>query len=192
MRPWSSSCSWLNERPFSSVAGNTRIGIETSPKEMAPFHMVLGMACAFRVGVGILAAAVAATSTFPPRMAGMPRRKAAGPAFSVGFPKALPAEHDGEVWWAQLDGREVRLSNLDKVFWPEEGYTKGDLLAYYFNVAEWILPYLRDRPLTMKRMPNGVTGEFFYEKDAPRHTPEWMPRCPVESVGDGSRYGPAK
>ncbi len=126
----------------------------------------------------------------------MPRKTAArdrsARAFTVAFPTPLPAERRGDAWWMEADGRELRLSNLDKVFWPEEGYTKGDLVAYYFNVAEWILPYLRDRPLTMKRMPNGVTGEFFYEKDAPRHTPEWMPRCPVESVGDGSRYGPAK
>ena len=111
----------------------------------------------------------------------MPRRKATGPAFTVDFPKALPAEHDGEVWWAQIDGREVRLSNLNKVFWPEEGYTKGDLVAYYYNAAEYILPYLAGRPLTMKRMPNGISGQFFYEKNAPPNTPDWMRRCPVES-----------
>jgi bifunctional non-homologous end joining protein LigD len=111
----------------------------------------------------------------------MPRRKAGGPAFTVEFPKELPAEHDGEVWWAQIEGREVRLSNLDKVFWPEEGYTKGDLLAFYFNIADRILPYLAGRPLTMKRMPNGVSGQFFYEKNAPPNTPDWMRRCQVES-----------
>jgi bifunctional non-homologous end joining protein LigD len=93
----------------------------------------------------------------------------------------------------ELDGRELRLSNLNKVFWPEEGYTKGDLVAYYYNIAPRILPYLAGRPLTMKRMPNGVTGQFFYMKDAPSHTPEWMPRCPVESTGTGEgRWGPAK
>jgi bifunctional non-homologous end joining protein LigD len=91
-----------------------------------------------------------------------------------------------------VDGRELRLSNLDKVFWPEEGYTKGDLVAYYFNVAERILPYLAGRPLTMKRMPNGITGQFFYEKQAPSHTPDWMPRCAVESQGSNGRWGPAK
>jgi bifunctional non-homologous end joining protein LigD len=86
-------------------------------------------------------------------------------------------------------GRRLRLSNLDKVFWPDEGYTKGDLLAYYFNVAELILPYLAGRPLTMKRMPNGITGDYFYEKNAPSHTPEWMPRCRVESEADEARLG---
>ncbi len=82
----------------------------------------------------------------------------------------------------EADGRELRLSNLDKVFWPEEGYTKGDLLGYYFNVAELILPHLRERPLTMKRMPDGISGPFFYEKTAPSHTPDWVARCPVESA----------
>ena len=86
-------------------------------------------------------------------------------------------------------GRRLRLSNLDKLFWPDEGYTKGDLIAYYFNVAELILPYLEARPLTMKRMPNGITGDYFYEKNAPSHTPEWMPRCRVESEADEARLG---
>ncbi len=81
----------------------------------------------------------------------------------------------------EVDGRELRLSNLEKVFWPEEGYTKGDVIAYYFNVAELILPHLRDRPLTMKRMPDGIAGPFFYEKTAPAHTPDWVARCPVRS-----------
>src|ERR1700693_5748292 len=84
----------------------------------------------------------------------MPRKRASGPAFTVEFPRPLPAEREGEQWWMAVDGRDLRLSNLDKVFWPEEGYTKGDLVAYYFNVAERILPYLAGRPLTMKRMPD--------------------------------------
>jgi bifunctional non-homologous end joining protein LigD len=123
----------------------------------------------------------------------MPRKPSAGPAFTIDFPKPLPAERKGEHWWMEVDGRELRLSNLEKVFWPDEGYTKGDLVAYYFNVADRILPYLADRPLTMKRMPNGITGHFFYEKDAPSHTPDWMPRCAVQSAGTGeSRWGPTK
>ena len=65
----------------------------------------------------------------------------------------------------EAEGRELRLSNLDKVFWPDEGYTKGDLLAYYFNVAELILPYLRERPLTMKRMPDGIGGTVLLRED---------------------------
>jgi bifunctional non-homologous end joining protein LigD len=101
--------------------------------------------------------------------------------FTVQMPRPLPVERRGDAWWMEADGRELRLSNLDKVFWPDEGYTKGDLVAYYFNVAELILPHLRDRPLTMKRMPDGMAGGFFFEKTAPSHTPDWVERCPVES-----------
>jgi bifunctional non-homologous end joining protein LigD len=123
----------------------------------------------------------------------MPRKRTSGPAFTVEFPRPLPAERDGEQWWMAVDGRNLRLSNLDKVFWPEEGYTKGDLVGYYFNVAERILPYLAGRPLTMKRMPDGIRGPFFYEKDAPSHTPDWMTRCAVQSAGTAEgRWGPAK
>ena len=97
------------------------------------------------------------------------------------MPVALEASRDGDAWWAEIDGRELRLSNLTKVFWPDEGYTKGDLLAYYANVASLIVPHLAERPLTMKRMPDGIDGPFFYEKSAPSHTPDWLGRCVVQS-----------
>ena len=71
--------------------------------------------------------------------------------------------------------RTLKFSNLDKVFWPEEGITKGDLLAYYREIAPVILPHLRDRPFTMKRYPDGIDGKFFFQKDAPKHMPEWIP-----------------
>jgi bifunctional non-homologous end joining protein LigD len=109
-------------------------------------------------------------------------------AFTVDMPRPLPAEREGDHWWVESDGRRVRLSNLDKVFWPEEGYTKGDLIAYYWNAAEVILPYLAERPLTMKRMPDGIEGPYFYEKSAPSHTPAWMPRCLVQSEGKDIDY----
>jgi bifunctional non-homologous end joining protein LigD len=70
--------------------------------------------------------------------------------------------------------RVLQLSNLDKLFWPEEGITKGDLLAYYRDVAPALLPHLRDRPFTMKRYPDGAAGKFFFQKDAPKHMPEWI------------------
>ena len=97
------------------------------------------------------------------------------------LPTPLEARRDGDAWWVDVDGRELRLSNLDKPFWPDEGYTKGDLVAYYFNVAPLILPHLAGRPLTMKRMPDGMAGGFFYEKTAPSHTPDWIHRCKVAS-----------
>jgi bifunctional non-homologous end joining protein LigD len=77
--------------------------------------------------------------------------------------------------------RVLKLSNLDKPFWPEEGITKGDLLAYYRDVAPAILPHLKDRPFTMKRYPDGWKGKFFFQKDAPKHMPEWIPTRQFEA-----------
>jgi bifunctional non-homologous end joining protein LigD len=114
----------------------------------------------------------------------MPTRKrgTGGRAFTVELPKPLQVRKgDRDGWWIELPERELRVSNLDKVFWREEGYTKGDVIAYYFNVADLILPHLERRPLTMKRMPDGIDGEAFYEKTAPTHTPEWIHRCTVLS-----------
>jgi bifunctional non-homologous end joining protein LigD len=71
--------------------------------------------------------------------------------------------------------RVLKLSNLDKPFWPEEGITKGDLLAYYRDVAPVLVPHLKDRPFTMKRYPDGWQGKFFFQKDAPKHMPDWIP-----------------
>src|SRR6266480_7679060 len=125
-----------------------------------------------------------ARKRFPITIVPMPKRTrgSGGPAFTVALPRPLETRKgERDAWWVGLPERELRLSNLDKVFCPDEGYTKGDLLAYYFNVADHILPYLAGRPLTMKRMPNGISGQFFYEKNAPSTTPEWMRRCPVES-----------
>src|SRR2546429_2246667 len=72
--------------------------------------------------------------------------------------------------------RELKLSNLDKVFFPKEGITKGDLVEYYRAVAPAILPHLKDRPFTMVRWPDGIEAGRFFQKDAPSHTPEWIPR----------------
>ena len=77
-------------------------------------------------------------------------------------------------------GRTLRLSNLDKVFWPDEGITKGDLLTYYRAAADVLVPHLRDRPFTLKRYPDGWQGEFFFQKDAPKHMPDWIPTVEVE------------
>jgi bifunctional non-homologous end joining protein LigD len=70
--------------------------------------------------------------------------------------------------------RDVPFSNLDKVFWPEERYTKGDLIDYYRSIAPWLLPYLRDRPLTLTRYPDGIAGKSFFQKDAPDYVPSWV------------------
>ena len=75
--------------------------------------------------------------------------------------------------------RELRLSNLDKPFWPDEGITKGDLIAYYRDVAEVLVPHLRGRPFTMKRYPDGWEGKHFFQKQAPSHMPSWIKRVPL-------------
>ncbi len=67
-----------------------------------------------------------------------------------------------------------RFSNLDKVFWPEEGYTKGDLIEYHRSIARWILPYLKDRPVVLTRYPDGIEGKSFFQKDAPPFIPDWV------------------
>jgi len=70
--------------------------------------------------------------------------------------------------------RRVSLTNLDKVFWPEEGYTKGDLIEYYRSVSPWLLPYMENRPVVLTRYPDGIEGKNFYQKDAPKWTPDWV------------------
>jgi bifunctional non-homologous end joining protein LigD len=75
---------------------------------------------------------------------------------------------------------KVKLSNLDKVFWEDEGITKGDLLDYYEAVADALVPHLRDRPFTMRRYPDGAYGKAFFQKDAPKGMPEWIPRFHVQ------------
>jgi len=79
-----------------------------------------------------------------------------------------------------IGGRRVRLTNLDKLFFPEVGLTKRDLLQYYADVAPALLPHLRDRAMVMKRYPNGAAGDFFFMKRAPRPRPEWITTCAIE------------
>jgi bifunctional non-homologous end joining protein LigD len=76
---------------------------------------------------------------------------------------------------------EVPLSNLKKVFWPGEKYTKGDLIEYYRAMSPWLLPYLKDRPLVLTRFPDGIEGKSFYQKDAPDFTPDWIRTVPIWS-----------
>jgi bifunctional non-homologous end joining protein LigD len=83
--------------------------------------------------------------------------------------------------------RVLKLSNLDKPFWPEEGITKGDLLAYYRSVAPVLVPHLKDRPFTMKRYPDGWRGNHFFQKDAPKHMPDWIPTRAFRSTSRESR-----
>jgi bifunctional non-homologous end joining protein LigD len=89
----------------------------------------------------------------------------------------LPARVEVEV-----EGRRLSLSNLEKVLYPAVGFTKGQVIDYYTRIAPALLPHLRDRPLTLKRYPNGVEGGHFYEKRCPSHAPEWVRREHVQGI----------
>ena len=106
------------------------------------------------------------------------------PETTISFPVELPTVKRGDHWVARAGEKELKLTNLGKVFWPENGYTKGDLLTYYFNISPIMLPHIRERPLTLKRMPDGVVGPYFYEKNAPSYRPDWMTTIPVYSEGE--------
>ena len=83
-----------------------------------------------------------------------------------------------------VEGRKLPISNLNKVLYPKAGFTKGELIDYYIRIAPVLLPHLKDRPLTLKRYPNGVEGEFFYEKNCPAHRPAWVKTAKVWSEGN--------
>jgi bifunctional non-homologous end joining protein LigD len=93
---------------------------------------------------------------------------------------ALVVHEDGDKAFADVEGREIKLSNLDKVLYPATGFTKRDVIQYYADVAPVLLPHLEGRPLTLKRYPNGVEGKFFYEKNAPSHRPPWVQTARID------------
>src|SRR5512144_3015596 len=80
-----------------------------------------------------------------------------------------------------IEGHELKLSNPHKVLYPEAAFTKAQVIDYYARVAPVLLPHLRDRPLTLKRYPDGVEGEYFYEKNCPAHRPPWVKTAPIWS-----------
>ena len=107
------------------------------------------------------------------------------PAVAPGTPEALFDEVErlpGGDLAVSTEGRRLKLSNWDKVLFPETGFTKGDLIAYYARVAPAVLPHLRDRPLTLKRYPNGVESPYFYEKQSPSHRPDWVDTAQIGDV----------
>src|SRR5258707_1672495 len=79
-----------------------------------------------------------------------------------------------------FDGRRLELSNLDKIFYPKVKFTKAQVIDYYARIAPALLPHLKNRPVSLKRYPDGVTGSYFFEKQAPSHRPEWIATTPVE------------
>jgi bifunctional non-homologous end joining protein LigD len=112
--------------------------------------------------------------THPSRQESRARVSAVRSPQSVAIPRDEP---NAEL---TIGGRTVRLTNLHKVFWPDDGITKGDLLQYYADVADALLPHLRDRAMVMKRYPNGARGKCFFMKRAPSPRPEWIQTCSIE------------
>jgi bifunctional non-homologous end joining protein LigD len=95
----------------------------------------------------------------------------------------IPRDQDNVM--LAVDGREVRLTNLRKVFWADLGLTKGDLLQYYANVADVLLPHIEGRAMVMKRYPHGAAGEFFFMKRAPEPRPAWIRICSIDHGSKG-------
>ncbi len=91
-------------------------------------------------------------------------------------PRTNGLDLSGREATVEIDGHRLKFTNLDKVFFPKDGWKKRDLLSFYDRVSEWLLPHLKDRPLSMKRYPNGIEDEYFFQKNAPTHFPDWL-RC---------------
>jgi bifunctional non-homologous end joining protein LigD len=86
----------------------------------------------------------------------------------------------------KIGGKQLALSNLDKIMYPQTGFTKGQVIDYYTGIAPYILPHLKDRPITLKRFPDGIGGQHFYEKDAPSFTPRWIKTFPIPRTSEHS------
>jgi bifunctional non-homologous end joining protein LigD len=112
-----------------------------------------------------------------PEPAGLPEEAEEPSDLSIGPLRTLP----GGAAEVEIEGRKLRLSNLDKVMYPKVGFTKGQLIDYYARVSPALLPHLHGRPLTLKRYPDGVEGQHFYEKQCPSHRPEWVQTASVWS-----------
>jgi bifunctional non-homologous end joining protein LigD len=81
----------------------------------------------------------------------------------------------------EINGKTIKLSNLDKVFWPDEGYTKHDLLKFYIEISPYLLPFLKNRPCNFQRFPDGIKGKRFYQKNKPSFAPQWIKTFPIPS-----------
>src|SRR4051812_22346822 len=89
----------------------------------------------------------------------------------------IPLEGDATI---QIGGKDVPLTNLSKFFWTNEKLTKANLLQYYADVAPVLLPYIESRAMVLKRYPDGASGEFFFQKHAPKSKPNWVPVCEIQ------------
>lgn len=101
---------------------------------------------------------------------------------SAAEPATGPSRARRTTSTVEVDSRLLTISNEKKVLWPDDGYTKGDLIGYYREIAEYILPHLEDRPLTLQRYPDGIDGPSFFEKDAPHFLPDWIETVSVSGA----------
>ncbi len=97
----------------------------------------------------------------------------------------MPKRTERKAGTLDIEGRQVPVSNLDKVLYPGRRFTKAQVIDYYIRASRYLLPHFRDRPVTLKRFPDGVTGEAFYEKDIPSFAPDWIPAFPVPRHAGG-------
>jgi bifunctional non-homologous end joining protein LigD len=86
----------------------------------------------------------------------------------------------------KIGGKSLALSNLDKIMYPKTGFTKGQVIDFYTSISRYLLPHLKDRPITLKRYPDGVDGQHFYEKNAPSFTPPWIKKFPIPHTHENS------
>ena len=85
----------------------------------------------------------------------------------------------------KIEGKEIKLTNLDKIFWPDLNITKGEMIDYYINVARYLLPHIKNKPFSMKPYPDGVNGKSFYQKQCPQEAPQWLATAPIYSSKRG-------
>ncbi|HEU4497583.1 MAG TPA: DNA ligase D, partial [Flavobacterium sp.] len=111
-----------------------------------------------------------------------PKEKQEAPSKTVQKKKAMKKEEKEPL---DISGSKVEFSNLDKIFWPKEKYTKGDVIEYYNSVASYILPYLKDRPESLKRTPNGIAKEGFFQKNVEGQVPDWVKTRKLKSKTTG-------
>jgi len=109
-------------------------------------------------------------------------------AVSAGPAAAAPAKQTRVPAVLEIDGHQIKLTNLEKVLFPEDGYTKADLIRYYTEVSPYLVPFLTDRPLTLKPFPDGIAGPSFYQKDKPGFTPRWIASWTDTSADRAGRH----
>ena len=108
------------------------------------------------------------------------RRRGAAPSRTRTDPGAVRIPRENDDVEIAIGDRRVKLTNVNKLFWPERGITKGDLLQFYADVSRWLLPHLHDRAMVMKRYPHGAAGDFFFMKRVPNPHPDWLELCAIE------------